>query len=272
MKHKIVAISILSLVLALILAGCAQPAKIADLKACSSISYPPFEYYVGSDAVGFDVDLWNEIGKRMNTKTSMDNIPWDGLIPALLGNKCNAIISMMGETPERAKQVDFSAPYFNSAFSLAVQAKSGIQGLGDLKGKKMGVQTGVTSEQWARAEASNLGFAEIIPYDEAPDQILDLQSGRLDVIVQDTPYLLYQLKDKPELRVLPMRVGQAYQAKIVFRPNDDQLREQVNKVLAEIIKDGTWAKIYQKWFGVAPSAEDIPSSVGTIQQYPTPKP
>jgi len=130
MKHNTVAISILLLALALVLAGCAQPAKIADLKACSSISYPPFEYYVGSDAVGFDVDLWNEIGKRMNTKTSMDNIPWDGLIPALLGNKCNAIISMMGETPERAKQVDFSALTLTAHSALLCKLNQAFRDLG----------------------------------------------------------------------------------------------------------------------------------------------
>jgi ABC-type amino acid transport substrate-binding protein len=259
MKRGILATLLILVALAALLAGCvaAQPTA-QKLDACSSIGYPPFEYMEGDKAAGFDVDLWNEIGKRLNQPATMQNIPWDGLIPALQSKKCNAIISDMGITEERKKQIAFSDPYYWTTFGMIAGKDSGIATLEGLKGKVLGVQTGTIAEKWTRDNADKLQPKEIVPYDEATEMVQDLQAGRTDVVVNDVPFLSQQLKDKPDLKILDVRVGDRAPSGIAFRQEDTKLRDDVNGALKAIIQDGTWKALYVKWFGTEPTKDDMP--------------
>ncbi|MGQ9586069.1 MAG: ABC transporter substrate-binding protein [Anaerolineae bacterium] len=257
--RKAVASLLLLVVLLTTLAGCAKPASgPSKVSIGMTISYPPFEYMEGDKAVGFDVDLWNEIGKRMGREVEFQNIPWEGLIPGLLSKKFDVICSCMGITAERQKQVDFSIPYFKSLFGVVVQAQSSIQTMADLKGKTLGIQTGTMAETWVKENQASIAPKELVPYEEAPDMILDLQAGRIDAVVNDVPYLNYTLKDKPDLRLLSVRFGSPILVGMAFRKEDASLRQEVDKTLRQIIDDGTWAKIYERWFGAAPAPEEVP--------------
>jgi polar amino acid transport system substrate-binding protein len=212
----------------------------------------------GDTPVGFDVDLWKEVGVRMERETTLQNVPWDGLIPAIQADKCRAIISCMGITDEREEQMDFSIPYFKSLFGVVVQVDSDIQGLEDVDGKLLGAQTGTMAEGWARDNAADIGYAELVPYEEATDMLLDLQAGRIDAAINDAPFLNYSLGDKDDLRMLDLRIGSPILVGIAFREDDDELREDVNKALRDIVDDGTWASIYEEWFGAPPAPAEIP--------------
>jgi ABC-type amino acid transport substrate-binding protein len=212
----------------------------------------------GDTPVGFDVDLWYEIGERTGREATLQNVPWEGLIPALQGEKCVAIISAMGITDEREEQMDFSVPYFKSLFGVVVRADSDIQTLDDLNGKILGAQTGTMAEAWAMDNEATLGVAEMVPYEETSDMLLDLQAGRIDAGINEAPSLSYSLTDKPDLRLLDVRIGDAFLYGIAFREDDDELREEVNTALREIIDDGTWAKFYEEWFGSPPAPAEIP--------------
>ena len=259
MKRGILATLLILAVFVSLLAGCVAPQAAAPkLDACSAISYPPFEYMQGDKTAGFDVDLWNEIGKRLNQPATLQNIPWDGLIPALQSSRCNAIISDMGITEERKKQIAFSDPYFWTTFGMIAAKNSTIQTLDDLKGKTLGVQTGTIAEKWTRANVDKLQPKEIVPYEEAPEMVQDLQTGRTQVVVNDVPFLAQQLKDKPDLKLLNVRVGDRAPSGIAFRQADTKLRDDVNGALKAIIQDGTWKALYVKWFGAEPTKDDMP--------------
>ncbi|HEY1479595.1 MAG TPA: transporter substrate-binding domain-containing protein, partial [Gaiellales bacterium] len=92
-------------------ASVTPPASIASAKQllfCSDITYPPEEFYQGTTPVGSDIEIGDAIAAQMGVKASFQNTGFDGIIPALLSKKCDAVISGMNDTPARRKQVDFT--------------------------------------------------------------------------------------------------------------------------------------------------------------------
>jgi len=265
-RGKIVAILLTFGLLVAVVAGCGggptsatpEPEAPGPIVAGANIGYPPFEYMEGDKAVGFDIDLWTEVGVRLDRETTFMNIPWEGLIPGLLAEKFDVIMSCMGITEKRLEQVDFSKPYYKSRFALAVLKESPVNSLADLKGTKVGIQTGTMAEAWIRDHETELGIAEIIPYDEMPDAILDLQAKRIDVAANDFPYLAHLAKANPDIRVVDETFGDGINIGIAFRKEDTELRAEVDRAIDEIIADGTYAQIYAKWFGREPSADEMP--------------
>ncbi|MGI6628956.1 MAG: ABC transporter substrate-binding protein [Bacillota bacterium] len=234
-------------------------AELPTLVAGADITYPPFEYMEGSTAVGFDIDLWQEIGKRMGRKTEHANYAWDGLIPALQAKKFDVIMSCMGITEERLEQIDFSMPYFLSSFGLAVTKTSNIKSLEDCKGRVVGVQTGTMAEKWTRDNKEALGIKEIIPYEIMNDGILDLEAGRIDAVFNDKPYLGYTLKDNKNVIFLSdISFGDGIEVGIGITKDNTELKAQIDQAIKDIIEDNTYHQIYEKWFGYPPAEKDIP--------------
>src|SRR6266508_4959005 len=118
-----------------------EVANAGKIVYCSDITYPPEEFYKGSTPTGSDIDIGDAIGKLMAVKAEFDNTGFDGIIPALLSKKCDAIISGMNDTPQRRQQVDFD-DYLSVGQSLMV-AKGNpkhIATLADLSGKSVSVE------------------------------------------------------------------------------------------------------------------------------------
>ena len=128
-----------------------------SLVFCSDISYPPEEFYKGSTPVGSDIDIGAEIAKRMGVKAQFDNTGFDGIIPALQGKKCDAIISGMNDTPERQKQVAF-VDYIAVGQSFMVKKGNpeNITSIDSLAGKAASVETGTTNKDYLDAQSKKL--------------------------------------------------------------------------------------------------------------------
>ncbi|HSP74541.1 MAG TPA: transporter substrate-binding domain-containing protein, partial [Gaiellaceae bacterium] len=127
-------------------AGAATITPPSDIKSagkivfCSDITYPPEEFFQGTKPVGSDIDIGKAIAGLMGVKAQFDNTGFDGIIAALLGNKCDAIISGMNDTPQRAKQVSF-VDYLSVGQSLMVKKGNPkqIAGLNSLAGHVVSV-------------------------------------------------------------------------------------------------------------------------------------
>lgn len=224
--------------------------KEGVLTVGSDIAFPPFEYKdeQTQETVGFDIDLMNEVGKRVGLKVVFVNAVFDSLIAGLNANKFDCIVSAMTITDERAKQVDFSDPYIDSNQSLAVVKGSPIKSVSDLEGKVVGVQRGTTGEIKANELKASIGFKEIKAYDDTLLAFEDLKAGRVDGVINDLPVSAYLAKkDGGFVIVEEIPTGEQYG--IAFRKDSTALREAINKALAEIKADGTYDRIYAKWFG-----------------------
>ena len=174
-----------TIIAAALATGIAGSAIAADLKICVEGAYPPFSYTAESGAVeGFDIDIANALCGQMGNECEMVKTDWDGIIPALLERKCDAIIASMSITEERKEVIDFSTKYYNTPARFA-----GAEGmtLEDIAGKVVGVQRGTIHQEFMEGEYPDVELKLYASQDEA---YLDLTAGRVDAIMADSIAIL----------------------------------------------------------------------------------
>ena len=166
------------------LAGTTQAIQAADVRICVEGAYPPFsEVNTDGEVVGFDIDIANALCEQMGKTCENVQTEWDGIIPALLEKKCDAIIASMSITEERKKQIDFSEKYYNSPNIFAAKADAGWEDSNEsLAGKSVGVQRGTTHQEYMEAKFPDV---ELKLYGTQDEAYLDLQSGRIDATMAD---------------------------------------------------------------------------------------
>lgn len=239
-------------------AAAAGIAQAADLTVGANIGNVPWEFQDASgNLVGFEVDLVNEVGKRLGKSVEITNIPFNGLFSAVQSKRINMAVSSITITKKRLESVSFAQPYYDSDQSLTVKADSGIKSLDDLKGKTVAVDTGSTGDMYATDNKDKYGFGDIRRFEGLQPAMLDLQAGRIDGYISDIPALQYYTKDKPELKVV-QRIPTGEKYSIMFA-KDDPLASQVNDVITTLKKEGFIAQLHEKWFGAKP--EDTTTTV-----------
>ncbi|WP_284727796.1 ABC transporter substrate-binding protein [Sphingomonas psychrolutea] len=220
-----------------------------EFKFANSGAYPPFSFVNDqNEVIGFDVDIGNEIAKRLGVKGLNISTAWDGIIAGLLSNKYDSVIGSMTITPEREKAVDFVGPYYRSGRGIFVAEGSAVQSLDDLKGKTIGVTLGETHEKWARER----GGWEIRTYKGLPELFLELQAGRVDAIAVDSIPVMVAIKDNgAKVRKLETSEidGGAVNIGIAIRKNNPELKAAMQKALDDMMADGTYEAISMKWIG-----------------------
>lgn len=229
------------------------------LTAAANIDYAPFEYYEDGVAVGFDVDLWNEICDYLGYEAEFVHYPWDGLISGIQAEKFDAIVADMGITEERKESVLFTEPYFYETTGICTTEDSDISSVEDLDGQVVGIQTGTTGETWAKEHMEELGIAELVTYETMADAIMDLKVGRTVAVINNGPYMQYQAKIDDEIRMVAIIDDEPIVCGIAFNKEDTELCEEVNEALKALIADGTYAELYEKWFGAEPSEDFMPT-------------
>ena len=216
---------------------------------CSDITYPPEEFYKGSTPVGSDIDIGAEIAKRMGVKAQFDNTGFDGIIPALQGKKCDAIISGMNDTPERQKQVAF-VDYINVGQSFMVKKGNPehINGIPALAGKSASVEVGTTNKDYLDQQSKKLPKPiDVVTFPKDTDAANALKTGKVDAYFGDAPVVAYYVKQDPASfafggsPINPIAVG------IAIRKNDTELQTAVKAAVDAMYSDGTMAKILGKW-------------------------
>jgi polar amino acid transport system substrate-binding protein len=224
-----------------------------ELVFCSDIAYPPMESYEGSEAVGADIDIGDEIAARLGRTAVYSNIGFDGIVAALLGHQCEAIISSMNNTPERAEQVDF-VDYLYVGQSLIVPKGNplGLSTLETLCGHTAAAQVGTTN-----LDALNVASEECVAAGEEPidivgfpsntDAVLALKADRADAVETDSPVAAYYVAQDPETFELGEAVIDPILVGIAFNKDNTELRDQVQAVIDEMYVDGTMMEILEKW-------------------------
>ena len=236
----------------------AGAAHAEDMKVGANIGNVPWEFQDASgNMVGFEIDLVNEVGKRLGKDVKIENIPFNGLFSAVQSGQIDAAVSSITITPKRLLSVSFAQPYYDSDQSLTVTAAGGLKSLEDHKGKVIGVDTGSTGDMWATENQAKYGITEIRKFEGLSPAMLDLEAGRIDGYVSDIPALQYYVKDKPQFAVV-QRIPTGEQYSIMFA-KDSPLAGQTDKILADLKKEGFIAGLHEKWFGA--KAEDTTSTV-----------
>ena len=231
-------------------------AEMKKIKIGTEGAYPPFNNLTADgQLVGFDVDIAKALCDEMKVECEFVTSDWDGIIPALVAGKFDAIIASMSITDERKKVVDFTAKYYNTPPAIAVPKDSKIAGVmaSDLSGIRMGAQSATTHSNYAEEKFPD---ADLQLYPTPDEYKLDLASGRIDAAIDDVIVLDEWLKtdDGACCRILgtltPDPVINGEGAGIAIRKGEDDLREMFNKAIDAIRANGKYKEINDKYFAV----------------------
>ncbi|EYE88445.1 amino acid ABC transporter substrate-binding protein [Fervidicella metallireducens AeB] len=241
--------------------GCSSPKESNQLNSLEKIkksgiltmglddSFPPMEFRDDNNNLqGFDIDLGNEIAKKLGVKAEFITTDFNGIILALTTGKFDMVLSTLSITDERKQTIDFSEPYIMEGIIVAIKGgNSTINNLEDLKGKIIACQMGSTSES---AGQKISGIKELKKYDKITEAFHDLSIGRIDAVVVDELVGRYYMSKKSgEYEVLKDKLNDE-PVGIGFKKEDVELKEAVQKAIEELKKDGTLSKLSIKWFGV----------------------
>jgi lysine-arginine-ornithine-binding protein len=241
---------------AALLAASSLAAQAADLKICVEGAYPPFsEVNSAGEVVGFDIDIANALCGEMGKNCEMVQTEWDGIIPALLERKCDAIIASMSITEERKQRIDFSAKYYNSPGRFVAAEGAGLTDSAEgLKGKIVGLQRGTIYHDYMDGEMPDVELALYGTQDEAH---LDLAAGRVDAVFADS----IAISDgflKTDAGVGFAFFGRDYTEEKYFgvgagigvRKGEAELRDGFTKAIETIRGNGAYKAINDKYFEV----------------------
>lgn len=228
----------------------------------SCLDYKPFEWVQQGTEKGFDVDLTEEIARRLGLEVDWITANFNTIFTAVAGHKFDmvaAAVTATGQTgQERAQTVNFSSFYYNSRQSMAVNPDvqpdlTSTDQLGE--GDAVGVQKGTTGKAWAEENLEPEGV-EIRTYTTAPDAFRDLQAGRVDAVINDEPASAVIVTDFPPTKVV-QAIDTNEKYALAFAKDTPNLMAAVNEALADIIEDGTYEKIYAKYFPGAPVPDEF---------------
>lgn len=226
--------------------GAKDPNKKDFTYAMSGV-YKPFNFKENGELMGFDVEIGQALAEKMGMNPVPITNPFETIIQGLQAKKYDTVIGSLTITPEREKAVAFSNVYYRSGAQIFVAVSNdSIKSADDLKGKRIGVQKSSSYEQQALKLTDK---SNITTYDSDVTALMDLPTGRLDAVITDQMVGFRYMKEVPDkIKDVGEPLSHDNQG-IALRKDDKELLEKVNKALDEIIKDGTYQKISEKWFG-----------------------
>ena len=215
-------------------------------------SFPPMGFRdKNNEIVGFDVDLAKEVAKRLNMEPKFQVINWDTKEMELDNNKVDCIWNGLTITDERKKQMDFTKPYLENDQVVVVKKDSNIKKIGDLQGKTVGCQKGSSAYDALMADAvsKQIKDGKPVEFEENVSCFQDLDSGRIDAMVVDSVVARYYItENKMNFNILSDSLSPE-QYGVAVKKGNTELRDKIQNTLDEMVKDGTAAKISEKWFG-----------------------
>ncbi|MEV0372882.1 basic amino acid ABC transporter substrate-binding protein [Streptomyces sp. NPDC050636] len=222
------------------------------LKTCTHLPYAPFQVKKDGKVVGFDVDLVDLVAKDLGIKQEIVNTPFEGIETgnSFTIRKCDLAAAGMTITPERDKVMDFSDPYFNATQALLTKKGKPFKKVEDLKGKKLGYQKATTGGIYAKEHGKGV---DLVEFEDLGLLLTAVKSGQVEAGINDNGVLFDYVKQNPDTEVTAeFKTGEQYG--IGIRTGNDALRKKVNAVLKKAKSDGSYDRIYKKWFGTTPQS------------------
>jgi polar amino acid transport system substrate-binding protein len=269
----------------LLLAACGKkaetpaPAPVASAAASAPAPAPAKVYVVGTDAayapfesqnekgeiVGFDIEVVQAVAAKAGIVVKFVNTPWEGIFNALGQGDRDMVVSAVTITEERKGTMDFSDPYFDAQQLIAVKDDSKIAKFADLKKRKVGVQTGTTGDE-AVTKLLGKTSTNIKRFESTPLALKELESGGVDAVVADNGVVIHYVANNPggKFKTVSDKEFVPEQYGIALKKGNSELQGKLNKGLAEIRADGSYDKIFTKYFGAPPAkAAAAPASAAS---------
>lgn len=239
-------LSFFLLFLATLLPGCA-PKPESTLVVGMELKYPPFEMVdTQGRPTGISVDLAYELGKSLGKNVRIENIPFDGLVPALKTGKIDLIISSMTETPERARSIAFSEPYLRTGLCLLVNKSANLDSIEGADGSNLSVavKQGTTGQLYAQ---QHLKRARILVLDSEDACVLEVVQNKAQAFIYDQMSIFKHWQQHQDSTKAVLKPFQEEQWAIGIRADAQDLKGKVNAFLTSFKREGGFDRLGDKY-------------------------
>lgn len=233
MKYRRIVVTSLIIMLSIFfMSGCTKNEN--ELVLVTEAGFAPYEYYEDGEIVGVDIDIAKEIAKELDKELVIKDVSFDFVINEVKSGKADFAAAGISITPERAKEVDFTKEYTISNQVVVVKKDSPIKDFEDIKNKKIAVQLGTVADLYVEENYKN---AIIVSHKKYLSAVEDVKTGKADCIIMDELPAKAIVAENDNLKILD---GVLFQDKygMIVKKGNDELKEQINKVLERMINDG----------------------------------
>ncbi len=234
-----------------LVAGCGKKDEARVLVMGTNAEFPPFETRGGADGtevVGFDVEVARAIAAKAGLPLRIEDMKFDSLLPALNAGKVDLVLAGMTITEERARNVDFSEPYYKATQVVLVRADSAVpESKEALKGQVIAVQLGTTGDGMA---AEITGQENVRQFTSAMDAVVELMNRKVEAVIIDEQPALQFVKKNPGLVLVRLAFDDEFYG-VAVKKGNAELLAKVNEALAEIAADGRYEQFVNQWMVAA---------------------
>ena len=233
MKCKKIITSLIIIVSIFFMTGCTKNEN--ELVLVTEAGFAPYEYYEDGEIVGVDIDIAKEIAKELGKELVIKDVSFDFVINEVKSGKADFAAAGISITPERAEEVDFTMEYTTSNQVVVVKKDSSIKNFDDIKNKKIAVQLGTVADLYVE---ENYKKATVVSHKKYLSAVEDVKTGKADCIVMDELPAKAIVAENDNLKILD---GVLFQDKygMIVKKGNDELKDQINKVLERMVNDGT---------------------------------
>ena len=239
----------MSCLAAAVLCGCAKDDS-DSLKMITEATFPPYEFLRGQEIVGIDVEICRAVAEKLGRQFKCETVDFDSVIPAVISGKADLAAAGITVTEDRKKNVDFSTPYVKTGIVVIYRKSAGFSGAEQLKGKKIGVQGGTTSETYVLEELKQEPERSRSP----AEAVAALKSGRVEFVIADIDPAKNCVKGENDLAISDFITSEEYA--VAIRKGRPELLQAVNETIAEVKADGRLAKWIAEYTAEADKLKD----------------
>jgi ABC-type amino acid transport substrate-binding protein len=222
-----------------------------NVKVASNVSIPLRIYREANEVKGYEYEVYKEALRRAGYEVEVVDVAFAGIFPGLQAEKWDMACSSIYITKERVKQMDFTDPFYEGFEAAVAKKDSSVKSLKDFKGKTFGAQTGTSQAAWLASLQKDSGPFQIRGYQEDETLFNDLEIGRVDGLTTGFFSAVVRIKNRPQFEIIATNPD-SFMIGCAVRTGH-KLREEFNRGLNEMKKDGTMSTLYQKYFNAKPS-------------------
>ena len=234
---------------AALLAGCGE-SKSNTLKMITEATFPPYEFLRGQEIAGIDVEICRAVAQHMGKEFHAESVDFDSVIPALVSGKADMAAAGITVTEDRKKNVDFSIPYVKTGIVVISKKSNPFTDVAQLKGKKIGVQSGTTSETYVLEQLKQEPERSRSP----AEACAALKVGRVDFVISDIDPAKNCVKGESDMQISDFITSEEYA--VAIRKGQPKLLAAINETITELKKSGKLAKWIEEFTAEADMLKD----------------
>ena len=221
---------LIGLVGAAMICGCGE--KDNSLKMITEATFPPYEFLRGQEIAGIDVEICRAVAKKLNRPFKAETVDFDSVIPAVISGKADLAAAGITVTEDRKKNVDFSIPYVKTGIVVIYKKSNPFKDKDQLKGKKIGVQGGTTSETFVLEQLKQEPERSKSP----AEAVAALKSGRVEFVIADIDPAKNCVKGEADLALSDFITSEEYA--VAIRKGQPELLKAINETITELKASG----------------------------------